>query len=259
MDMLGWLRLPQTKNITDLDDPAVTILHAEIIRQKMFLRNTYIDFYRRFRCAFPDLNGKTLVELGSGAGFLKEIIPQVITSDILPIESVDKIFSALAMPFEDSSVDAFFMVDVLHHLPDAEAFFIEAIRCLKPGGKIIMIKPANTPFARFIYKYFHHELFDTSAGWKLEKNGPLSSANGAIPWIVFNRDRAIFNAKFPTLCIRGISPHTPFRYLLSGGLSFRQLLPSCCYAAVKALELTLSPLNKLIGMFQTIELEKTVS
>lgn len=258
MYMLGWLKLPQTKTLTDLDDPAVTILHAEIIRQKPFLRNTYIDFYRRFRSAFPDLTGKTLVELGSGAGFFKEIIPQVITSDILPIASVDKVFSALAMPFEDASVDAFFMIDVLHHLPDAEAFFTEAIRCLKPGGKIIMIEPANTPFARFIYKHFHHELFDTSAGWKLEKSGPLSSANGAIPWIVFNRDRNIFNAKFPALCIRSISPHTPFRYLLSGGLRFRQLLPSCCYAAVKALEQTLTPLNKFLGMFQTILLEKTV-
>ena len=50
--------------------------------------------------------------------------------------------------------------------------------------------------------------------------------------------------------------HTPLRYLLSGGLTLRQLVPSFTYPAIKAVEYTLSPVNNLLGMFQTIELEK---
>ncbi|MDO8303041.1 MAG: class I SAM-dependent methyltransferase [Sedimentisphaerales bacterium] len=254
--MLDWLRLPETKNIADLDDPATTLLHAKIVRQKPFLKNTYLGFYSEFQTAFADTKGKTLVELGSGGGFLKEILPDVITSDVLEITTVDKVFSALAMPFADASVDAFFMVDVLHHIPDAERFFREALRCLKSGGKIIMVEPANTPFGRFIYKNFHHEQFDPAGKWHLEATGPLSVANGAIPWIVFSRDRKIFESKFPTLKILRIEPHTPFRYLISGGLSLRQLLPSFMYPVVKGIEFILTPLNPLIGMFQTIELKK---
>jgi SAM-dependent methyltransferase len=254
--MFDWLRLPETRNIADLDDPSTTLLHAGIIRQKPFLKKTYLDFYREFQNAFADTKGKTLIELGSGGGFLKEIMPDVITSDVLQIPTVDIVFSAIAMPFADASVDAFFMVDVLHHIPDAEQFFKEALRCLKPGGKIVMVEPAATPFGCFIYKKFHHEHFDPAAGWRLEKKGPLSEANGAIPWIVFSRDRRIFESKFPSIKILRIRLHTPLRYLVSGGLSLRQLLPSFMYPVIKGIEFILMPLNPLIGMFQTIELQK---
>lgn len=256
MKILDWLKLPETKNIADLDDPATTLLHAQIVRKKPFLEKTYRDFYSEFKQAFPETKNKTLIELGSGGGFLKEVMPDVITSDVLPLPNVDKVFSALDMPFANTSVDAFFMVDVLHHIPDAEKFFKEANRCLKPGGKIIMIEPANTPFGHLIYSNFHHEKFDPAGPWHLEEQGPLSVANGAIPWIIFHRDRKIFESKFPTLKIVRVRPHTPFRYLISGGLSFRQFLPSFMYPLVKGLEILLTPLNRLLGVFQTIELQK---
>jgi SAM-dependent methyltransferase len=172
------------------------------------------------------------------------------------VPDVDKIFSAADMPFENKSVDAFFMFDVLHHIADSRAFFTEALRCLKPGGRIVMIEPANTLWGRFIYKNFHHEEFNTKRGWGLEKTGPLSQGNGAIPWIIFSRDRKIFEREFPNLQIVSITRHTPIRYLLSGGLSLRQLVPSFAYPIVKVIEWALSPLNNLLGMFQTIELEK---
>jgi SAM-dependent methyltransferase len=256
MKIIEWLKLPETSCIKDLDDPATTLLHAKIIQKKPFLKKLYIDFYKQFRKATPDSENKLLVELGSGGGFIKEVIPNVITSDILELPSVDKAFSAFDMPFESDSVDVFLMFDVLHHLADPKAFFKEAIRCLKTSGKIVMIEPANTLWARFIYKNFHHERFDTQAKWTLEETGPLSQANGAIPWIIFSRDRKIFEKEFPSLRIAGMRNHTPLRYLLSGGLTLRQLLPSFTYPLIKAVEYALSPVNDWVGMFQTIELEK---
>jgi SAM-dependent methyltransferase len=256
MKLIEWLKLPQTRYIKDLDDPATTLLHAEIIQEKPFLKKLYIDFYKQFRRAVPDFGDSVLVELGSGGGFIKEVISNVITSDILELPNVDEVFSTSNMPFEEASVDAFFLFDVLHHLADSKAFFKEALRCLKVSGKIVMIEPANTLWARFIYKNFHHERFDTQAKWTLEKTGPLSQGNGAVPWIIFSRDRKIFEAQFPSLRIVGIRNHTPLRYLLSGGLTLRQLLPSFAYPLIKAIEYALSPINNWLGMFQTIELEK---
>ena len=256
MKIIEWLKLPQTKCIKDLDDPAVTLLHAEIVKRKPFLRRLYIDFYKQFGKAVSEPEKKVLVELGSGGGFIKEVIGNVITSDILELPNVDKVFSASDMPFEEKSIDAFFMFDVLHHLTDSRAFFKEAIRCLKVSGKIAMIEPANTLWSRFIYRNFHHELFDTQAKWGLDKAGPLSQGNGAIPWIIFSRDRKIFEAQFPSLKIVGMRNHTPLRYLLSGGLTLRQLVPSFTYSLIKAIGYTLSPINNWLGMFQTIELEK---
>ncbi|MFX0201833.1 MAG: hypothetical protein ACFFCW_37460, partial [Candidatus Hodarchaeota archaeon] len=130
---------------------------------------------------------------------------------------------------------------------------------------VVMIEPANTLWSRFIYKNFHHEAFDTQAPeWgcrgqakrELEESGRLSGANGALAWTIFWRDRKIFESEFPSLRIVRMRNHTPLRYLLSGGLTLRQLVPSFSYPAVKAIEYALAPINDLLGMFQTIELEK---
>lgn len=253
--IIEWLKLPETQNIEDLNAISTTILHSQIIQKKRFLKKLYVDFYKEFLKSLKHCNG-LLVELGSGGGFLKEFIPEVITSNILPVEKIDLCFSALSMPFFNQTISAFFMIDVLHHFPDTRSFFKEATRCLKPGGKCVMIEPANTLWGRFIYQNFHHEKFDPNGNWGAEGNRPLSDANGAIPWIIFCRDRKRFEEEFPDLKVINLSFLIPLRYLLSGGLSIRSLVPSFLYDVVKGVELLLSPLNRYLGMFMRIELEK---
>jgi len=253
----SWVRLPKTKEIKNLDSPQTTLLHRDIIKKKPFLKKIYTDFYNRFKETAKDFPPEALlVELGSGGGFIKDIIPNVITSDILDLEGVDRRFSALSMPFGDAAVDAFFMIDVLHHVDDASAFFKEVSRCLKPGGKVVMIEPANTSWSRFIHRNFHHEPFDMEGGWTIKKGGALSGANTALAWIIFYRDRQKFENEFPALKVTCLENHTPLRYLVSGGLSFRQLLPSFTYGAVKGVEHLLKPFNGRLGMFLTANLEK---
>jgi SAM-dependent methyltransferase len=256
MKLLEWLKLPEIRDIDNLDAPGVTLLHADIIRKKPFLKRIYIDFYSQFADVIQEPEGKVLVELGSGGGFIKEVIGNVITSEVIELPDVDKVFSARDMPFEEAGVDAFFMFDVMHHITEPRKFFTEALRCLKEGGRIVMIEPANTPLSRYIYKNFHHEPFDIRANWELERTGRLSQANGAMPWIIFTRDRKIFEKEFPSLKIVKVRNHTPLRYLLSGGLTLRQLVPSFAYTPIKYLEYLLIPLNNLLGMFQTIILQK---
>jgi SAM-dependent methyltransferase len=257
MKLIEWLKLPETRDIENLDDPAVTTLHGRILRRKTFLKKVYTDFYREFLNAVPNPENKVLAELGSGGGFIKEVIPNVITSEILDIAGVDKVFSATEMPFGDLSVDAFFMFDVMHHIAEPRKFFNEANRCLGPNGRVVMIEPANTPWARFVYRNFHHERFDTGADWGLDKAGPLSQGNGAMPWIIFVRDREVFEREYPGLKIISIRNHTPMRYLLSGGFTLRQLIPGFMYPIAKAIEFVLTPANNRIGMFMTVVLEKS--
>lgn len=254
---LAWLNLPELSGIDDLDAAGTTLLHARIIRRKPLLRRFYEDCYARFRSALgPSLGGLRIVEVGSGAGFIKEIIPEAMTTDIEPLPHVDRQMSALQMPFTDASVDAFFMIDVFHHVPDASAFLSEMNRCLRPNGMIYMVEPASTPLSRWIYARFHHEPFEPAAGWSFVSRGRLSSANGALPWIVFCRDRDRFLAEFPALTIRQLRPFGPLLYLLSGGLTLRQLWPPWGLGIILAAEWALSPLNPLLGMFMTIQLEK---
>lgn len=245
------------RQTVSLDDPATTLEHARIIRQKPFLRHIYVDFYNQFKERIADIKEpRTIVELGSGGGFIKEIMPDAITSDIQNIPMVEKHFSALAMPFGERSVDAFLMVNVLHHIPDSAVFLREMNRCLKPGGKIIMIEPANTWWGRFVYINFHHESFNPVGDWRFKPGGPLSAANGALPWIIFHRDQEKFQQQFPSLKVVSVRTHTPLRYILSGGVSMPQLLPSFLYSFILWVENILSPFNNKLGMFYTIEIEK---
>jgi SAM-dependent methyltransferase len=163
------------------------------------------------------------VELGSGGGFLKNIEPSVISTDILSLPHTDMTFSALNMPFSNSELSALFLLDTFHHIPDSYQFLAEAGRVLKTGGKIIMIEPANSMWSRLIYKNFHHEPFDEKGGWQIPGAGPMSGANIALPWIVFERDIDLFCSRFPNLKIEEISYHTPLRYLLSGTIKGQAL------------------------------------
>ena len=253
---LDWLKLPNKKEI-NLDAPSSTLLHKEIIFQKIFLKKIYEDFYAQFsQAVHPYDHPRVIVELGSGGGFLKDIIPDVISSDVLDIPGIDIRLSGTAIPFKDKSVDAFLLFDVLHHINNATLFFQEADRCLKSGGKIVMIEPTNSMWSRFIYSHFHHEPFDPKTDWKFTGTGALSSSNIALPWIIFYRDVQKFKQAFPSFNILKIENHTPFRYIASGGLSFRELVPAFTYPLVLGLERILSPFNNSLGMFMTIELRK---
>lgn len=242
--------------LTELDRPEVTIEHGAIIQRKPFLRNTYLDFYHYFKEASTRIPPGPMVELGSGGGILKEIFPEVFTSDILLLPMVDICFSAEAMPFEDQTVSAFFLFNVLHHIKKVEIFFNEVRRCLQKGGKLVVVEPANTFFSYWIYRYFHHEPFRPEDGWEIPEGGPLSGANGALPWIVFVRDKKRFQQQYPELKIEPILIHTPFRYLISGGFSLPQLLPTFFYPAIRSLEAALAPLNPWMGLFMTIEVTR---
>lgn len=256
MGLLACLRLAELRDVDDLDDPAVTELHRRIIERKPFLRRLYVDFYRELERWLPRRRPRRIIELGSGGGFIKQVIPDVITSDVLELQELDLRFSALDMPFEDGSIDGLCMIDVFHHLPDARRFLAEADRCLRPGGRIVMIEPANTAWGRFVYQRFHHERFDPSGTWSLDPGGPLSAANGAIPWIVLVRDRREFERTFPRLKLIHLRPHTPVRYVLSGGLSMRQMAPGFAYRVIRGIETVTRPFHGVLGMFYTIVVER---
>jgi SAM-dependent methyltransferase len=240
----------------ELDDPATTELRRQVIASKPFLKAIYDEWYSALAAALPPGEGAVL-ELGSGAGYCERFIPGLITSEVVPCPGVRLIADAQQLPFSDGSLRAILFTDVMHHMPDVRRFLAEASRCLRKGGKVLMIEPWVSAWSRFVYQRLHHEPFHPEAqDWSFPSSGPLSGANGAMPWIVFVRDRQKFESEFPELAIDEIRPFLPFRYLISGGVSMRCLIPGFTHAAWARLETMLEPRMSSLAMFAFISLRR---
>ena len=120
---------PLTRGL-DIDDPSTTELRRGIIRSKPMLRSVYDGWYARLASDIPsvDRTPGPVLEIGSGAGYFKEVVPDTITSDVSPLDGVDQVIDASGLPFDDAGLRAIVMTNVLHHIPDCEAFFREASR-----------------------------------------------------------------------------------------------------------------------------------
>lgn len=240
----------------DVDDPRTTDLRRAIVSKKAFLRRIYTEWHQALLAALP-AGDEPVLEVGSGAGFLEKSLPGAITSEVFVLPGVRAVLDGSALPFLAGSLRGIVMTDVLHHVPRPRAFFSEAARCLRAGGVVAMVEPWNTPWSRFVYRYLHHEPFDAQAeSWEFPATGPLSGANGALPWILFERDRDRFEAEFPELRIRSITPTMPFSYLFSGGFSRFTFATAWSGRAWRGLETLLRPCDRHLAMFAVIVLEK---
>lgn len=247
----------------DVDGAELIAAHRQMLERKLLLRSAFTTFYRDMvedcECLLP---AKGLeIELGSGAGFFKNLRPCVITSDVRPIPGLDRVLDALAMDLPDESVHCIYAINVFHHLPDPERFLSELCRVLKPGGGCILIEPHNGLGSRLLHRHLHKdEHFDPDASsWKTDDiRGPMSGANQALSHIVFNRDREKFEAKFGQHLeiARQSYSLNALRYFFSGGLNFRQLLPSFAEPVLRAIEQLGRPLAKHLAFHQIIVLRK---
>jgi len=242
---------PLTKGL-DLDDPRTTRLRRQIIQEKKFLRGIYQEWYKELVSRLTK-NEKPVLELGSGAGFLTKYIANLITSDVAVSLWLSVVVDGQRVPFDDESLHAMAMINVFHHIPRVVDFLDEATQCIEPGGLLLMIEPWVTRWSTWIYRKFHHEPFSPDAEqWEFPLSGPLSGANMALPWIVFERDREIFETNFPAWEIEVHNLSLPFRYLLSGGVS----MPGFTYGLWRRLERWINPWMHYWAMFALIVLMK---
>ncbi len=239
-----------------LDSPETLDLHRRIIHEKPFLLQIYYEWYREILSSLTEV-GRPILELGAGGGFLSQMAPGIISSDITYLQGIDLVMRGENLPLADRSLRGIVMTNVLHHIPEPRNFLCEATRCVLPGGIITMIEPWVTAWSRLVYQNLHHEPFiPNSSSWNFKSSGPLSGANGAIPWMIFQRDRTQFEREFPQWQIEIIRPIMPFRYLISGGLSYRSLVPEWSFNFWRWLENTFYLFLNRFGMFAYIQLRR---
>ncbi|HXW25407.1 MAG TPA: class I SAM-dependent methyltransferase [Xanthobacteraceae bacterium] len=235
--------------------------YGQIWDRKPVLRVVYEDFYRRL--AAECRRGPT-IEIGGGIGNLKQRLDGVITTDIQFAPWLDCVADAQRLPFAAGSAANIVMVDVLHHLEFPAAFFREAERVLRPGGRLLMVEPAITYGSTLFYRLFHHEPVRTSAdaladGTPDPRRDPYDS-NQAIPTILTTRDRGRFHARFPALRIARVDWFAFAAYPLSGGFQRWSLVSAGFARRLLRMERAIEPvLGPLAAFRMMIVVEKSAS
>ncbi len=191
--------------------------------RKPLLQEIYRKFYRQIATRIDPQVPGLLVELGSGMGTVKEVIPQCVTTDLFDNPWLDRRENAYQLSFADESVSHLILFDVWHHLRYPGTALHEFHRVLAPGGKVILFEPAVSWTGRLVYHLFHHEpvgLHDTIA-WEAPEGFSADQADyyalqGAATrhfWWGEARHRLV------GWRLAEVRPIASFSYLSSGGFS----------------------------------------
>lgn len=246
----GGIRVSETQGV--LVSRGLLQEHQEQWRRKPALRAVYSDYYDRIvdNC----VSGRTL-EIGGGSGNLKERLPDVFCTDIVPMPWLDAAADAQSLPFGNDSFSNVVLIDVLHHIEWPARFFDEARRVLRPAGRLILLEPAITPMSWIIMKLFHSEPIvlseDPFTETKSEESRQPFDANQAIPTMIFGRDFVRFAEMFPEFSVVRRERLSLFAYPLSGGFRPWCLIPS---AAVKPLLQIENRVSRVLGPIMAFRL-----
>jgi SAM-dependent methyltransferase len=230
------------------------------------LRALYAEWYARVAAELPPAALGPWVELGSGPGFARDFIADLTLTDVVRAPWHDREASAEALPFADGAGGALVLFDVLHHLPAPARFFAEAVRVLRPGGRIVMCEPYISPLSYPVYKLLHDEPLDMRADPLAAHDDAHAGAGGrdpfdsnqAIPTLLFGRARGAFAAAFPALAVRSVAYLAGPSYPASGGFSRGALLPWPLWSALHQLESRLpGPVARLLAFRMLVVLERT--
>lgn len=261
MGIASFLAEPRLKGL-DVESPERIRLHLEILRRKPLLRSVFEEFYRtslRLDQRFLGGSRGLRVELGAGVSFFKEIEPSVLVTDIKPAPHLDAVVDAQSMPFASGGLRVLYAINCFHHVPDPVLFFREVARVLAPGGGVVLVEPFHGPLSAAVHRrLFETECFDPDAReWASAERKTMVGANQALSYVIFVRDRPLFEELFPELEIVAMERVDNYvRYLFSGGLNFRQLLPVAFEPIVRGVERALRPVNRLTALHHAIVLRK---
>ena len=249
----------------EIQDRMQTLRNRARLARNRNLLFWYRELYRDQFKDLPDLETLSILEIGSGTSPLKQFHSNIITSDIMELDYLDLVFDchdiAKLRAIKDNSLDVITLTNVLHHLRSPIAFLNSAAGKLKPSGKVIATEPFLSVLSKLIFKYLHHEALtcDISEPQLNDVHGPLTSANQALSWLIFFRERQWLedlneNFELASLSIR---PFTALSYMITGGISHKLPVPHSLFRAMFPIDLALSRrFPRLCASFFTVTLTR---
>ncbi len=196
-------------------------------QRKAQLRAVYRGFHERIASRIDRKVPGQIVELGSGMGSIKEVIPDCVTTDLFANPWLDRQENAYRLSFADGTVSNLILFDVWHHLRYPATALAEFRRVLAPEGRVIVFDPAISITGRVIYGLFHHEpvamrlpiTWDAPEGFKAG-DADYFAAQGAATRIFW---RCTSPERLAAWTLLEATPLPSFEYFATGGFSGPQI------------------------------------
>ncbi len=201
------------------------------------------------------------VEIGSGLGQIKTVIPHCVTTDVFSNPWLDRTENAYRLSFADGAVANLILFDVWHHLRYPGSALKEFRRVLAPGGRLIIFDPCMSLLGLIVYGVFHHEpvalrhpiTWFAPEGWDESQLDYYAAAANA--WRIFHRAEA--QAELGGWRLLKVQREAALSYVASGGFRARQLYPSAFLPLLRFLDEVLSGLPMLFATRLLVVLETT--
>ena len=207
-------------------------------KDRPLLRRLYHDWFAQIGARLATVPGPS-IELGSGIGRLREVVPDIVLTDVEPTSWCATVAHAEDLPFGDGEVANLVLIDVFHHVAHPARFLDEATRVLRSGGRVVILDPYCSPVSGPLYRRLHAERTDLDAD-PFDDDPRVSSApfesNQARATLAFFRSRAELEERWPDLELVERARLSFFAYPLSGGFMRRPLVPESVGLALQRIE-----------------------
>lgn len=234
--------------------------NKEAWQLKSVLKKIYDSFYSEIAKYLVGGESSKTVELGSGIGHSRDVIPNCLRTDLFPNPWLDQVENAYQLTFEDNSIDNLILFDVFHHLRYPAVAFREFERVLKDNGRVIVFEPYLSLLGLIVYGLCHSEALglnkkietDPPKGWVSDNDSYYAAQGNAY---------RIFNSKKYSQVFSGFQlvlqkKYSAISYVASGGYSKPQLYPDSAYNLMKKIDWFCDKLPALFATRLLVTLEK---
>ncbi len=210
-------------------------------RSRPLLRRIYRAFQRRIALHLAGgLTGRN-VELGSGIGNIREVIPGCLRTDLFAYPWIDQVESAYSLSFADRSVDNLILFDVFHHLRYPGTALAEFRRVLRPGGRVLIFEPCLSLLGLLVFGLLHHEplglgeeiCFHAPAGWTPAEDSYHAAQGNASRIFLGRRYRPLLDPDWKIVARERLAA---ISYVASGGYSGPRLYPERALPFMRVLD-----------------------
>ncbi|MGC1379116.1 MAG: methyltransferase domain-containing protein [Anaerolineales bacterium] len=244
------------------------LLNQHYWQEKQILRMAYREFYNLIAAQLSALSDPLVVELGSGIGNIKEVIPGCLRTDLFANPWIDQVENAYQLSFGDGTVSDLILFDVFHHLRYPGTALREFERVLRspdpasgqPGGRVLIFDPCISALGMLVFGALHPEpvayreriVWDAPQGWS-PAQVDYYAAQGNATRIFFGDERTRLPDRWNIVCRQRFAA---LAYVASGGYSKPRFYPDRLYPFLRSVGQALELAPALFATRLLVVLEK---